>query len=76
MDSEASVLETFDFLASENVDMDEDEDNLRLVAWFQSPFISLTTQVPDVKKQFFICSIIVVMKWMNGKMWKNDRKQD
>lgn len=29
MDSENSVLATFDFLASENVDMDEDEDNLR-----------------------------------------------
>uniref|UniRef100_T1IWN9 Striatin N-terminal domain-containing protein n=1 Tax=Strigamia maritima TaxID=126957 RepID=T1IWN9_STRMM len=28
MDSEASVLATFDFLASENVDMDEDDDNL------------------------------------------------
>lgn len=28
MDAEASVLATFDFLASENVDMDEEDDNL------------------------------------------------
>lgn len=29
MDAEQSVLDTFDFLSTENVDMDDDDENLR-----------------------------------------------
>lgn len=33
MDAEQSVLNTFDFLSTENVDMDDDDENLRYVMY-------------------------------------------
>lgn len=38
MDAEQSVLDTFDFLSSENVDMDDDDENLRYIFIAEIPF--------------------------------------